>query len=259
MDIFGFNPSNIMSFLMTFMRMSLLVFLLPFFGGETIPRSVKASLCLVMTLALWPHMSFPGEQLPASMWNILLLLLGELLLGMTLGLVVHFLFAAIRTGGQIVGFQMGFAMVNIVDPMTGASNGVAAHFLYMVSLLVFLSLDGHLLLLQTLTQSFDMVPFGGIMATPALASHLLELSADLFVLAVKIAAPIMASLFLVDVGLALVARAAPQMHVLIIGFPLKISVGFFFLGMLFTVLASHMRDYVITMGPMFMQVLRLAG
>jgi flagellar biosynthetic protein FliR len=259
MDIFVFDPAHVFSFLLTLMRISLVLFLMPFYGGEQLPATVKGALCVVLAWALWPQLSFPGEMMPKSMWLIALMLVGEVILGLCLMLVVRVLFAAVQTGGQIIGFQMGFSMINVIDPLTGQQVVITSHFLYMTTLLTFLALDGHLYLLRGLADSFALVPPGGILITPALHGGLMELAADMFLLAVRIAAPVMAALFLVDLALALVGRAAPQMHVLILGFPIKIAVGFFFLGILFTTLARHVGDFIIDMGPTFQGLMQAAG
>lgn len=259
MEFFTFNPATFTSFLLTLFRVSLVLFLLPFFGGTGIPKTVKAALCIVLSLAIYPRLSFPGGLFPGHPLNLAIMLLGELVLGMVLGLVVHFVFAAIRTGGQLVGFQMGFAMVNVVDPDTGASEAVTAHFLYMIALLTFLTLDGHLYLLRALTLSFNIVPPGGLLISSGLTESVLEMSGVLFTLAVRIAAPVMAALFLVDLALALVGRAAPQMNILMLGFPVKISVGFFFLGLIFNMLALYMKDFIVRMDGLFGLLLSLAS
>ncbi len=256
MDLFSFDYAIFFSFLLTLFRISLLLFLLPFFGGDAIPKTVKASLCIVTTLALWPHLSFPGAALPAHPWQILVMMLGELLLGLVLGLMVRFLFAAVQMGGQLIGFQMGFAMINVVDPLTGTQAAITSHFLYMTTLLTFLTLNGHLYLLQALAASFALVPPGGLLLDGEVGMVVLSEAGQIFVLAIKIAAPVTAAIFLVDLALALVGRAAPQMHVLILGFPLKIGVGFFFLGLLFTTLARHVGQYIVHMGTMYETLLR---
>ncbi len=259
MDIFHFDPNALMSFFLTMFRISVVLFLLPFFGGQSIPKQAKAALMLVLTMAVWPSLSFPGSLMPASPWLIAVMFMGELLLGLTLGMFVRFLFAAVQTGGQIIGFQMGFAMVNVVDPITGTSEAVTAHFLYMVTMLTFLTLNGPLFLLDGLARSFEMVPPGGLLLTPELGNHILGLSKMMFTLAIRIAAPVMAALFLVDLALALISRAAPQMHVLVLGFPVKIAVGFFFLGFLFDVISKYVGSYVQNLSIYFTNILRLAG
>lgn len=255
MDLFSFDPRIYLSFFLSLFRTSLVVFLLPFFGGENIPTTAKAALCLVLTLALWPHLSFSADFFPSHPFMIGVMILGELILGLALGLIVRILFAAIQTGGQLVGFQMGFAMVSVVDPSSGASMAVTAHFLYMTSLLIFLSLNGHLHLLHALTQSFSIVPPGGLLLTPELSHQMIRFSSQIFVLAVKIASPVMIALFLVDLALGLVAKAAPQMNVIFVGFPLKIAVGFLFMGTMFTILGLYVQEFILELSAVFQGVM----
>jgi len=255
MDLFHFDPATMFSFLLTLFRVSILLFVLPFFGGANIPNTVKGSLCIIMSMALWPHLSFPGVMMPSSPWHILIMLMGELMIGLILGLTVRVLFGAVQMGGQLIGFQMGYAMINVVDPLTGQSVVITSHFLYMTTLLTFLALDGHLYLLQSLADSFAVVAPGGLLVSTQLSLHLIRMVGQIFVLAIRIAAPVMASIFLVDLALALVGRAAPQMNVLMLGFPLKIGVGFIFLGILFTTLSRHVGEFITGMGPMFRALL----
>src|SRR5690554_118459 len=153
MDLFNFDEASFLSFLLTLMRISLVVFLLPVFGGNSAPRLVKDALCMVLTLALWPHLSFSGSLLPGHPFGIALMLAGEIIMGIMLGLLVRFFFAGIQTGGELLGFQMGFTMVSVADPLSGQSTSISSHFMYMVSLLIFLVLDGHLVMLKGLTDS----------------------------------------------------------------------------------------------------------
>jgi flagellar biosynthetic protein FliR len=255
MEIFGFNPSDMLSFFLTLFRFSVVLFLLPFFGGATIPNPVKAALVLILSLALWPQLSFPASMMPTG-WNIVIMFLGELILGLILGMLVNFLFAAVQLGGQIIGFQMGFAMVNVVDPITGTSNAVSAHFLYMCTMLTFLVLNGHLYLLKAVGMSFDYIPPGTLLLQPELADDIFHFSNMMFTLAIRIAAPVMAALFLVDLALALISRAAPQIHVLVLGFPIKITVGFFFLAFIFSIMAQYVGDYLSGLNSMYENVMR---
>ena len=256
MELFGFNPGDILSYFLTLFRFSIVLFLMPFFGSNSTPKTVKAALVLVLSFAMWPQLSFPGELFPAHPIDIALMILGELILGLIMGMLVNFLFAAVQFGGQIIGFQMGFAMVNVIDPVTGANNAVTAHFIYMCTMLTFLLLEGHLLLLGAIGPSFEYIPPGGLLLAPGLPEHLIEFSKIMFTLAVKIAAPVMAALFLIDLSLALIARAAPQMHVLVLGFPVKIAVGFFFIGFIFSIIANSVTDFLRVLGPMYTTLIK---
>lgn len=258
MDIFHFSPAQTFSFILTLFRTSIVIFFLPIFGGQTLPAPVKAAMVLVLTLALWPKLSFPGQAFPSSSLGILLYLFGEMTMGFVIGMTVNFLIAAIQAGGQLAGFSMGFTMVNVLDPITGTEEAVTAHFLYMTSLLVFLTLDGHLFLLQALSESFRLVPPGTVFVSPELAGQVFELSKDLFVLSVKIAAPIIASLFIVDLALALVSKAAPQMNILSLGFPVKTAVGFLFLSLMFQIMARYVEHYIGGLDALFIHLFQAA-
>ncbi len=257
MDVFGFNALELMGFLLTLIRVSLLVFMLPFYGGDYAPIQVKAALCLVLTLCLWPEIGFSGEAFPAHPANIALMIFGELLLGIFFGLILNIIFAGIQFGGEVIGFQMGFTMITMADPAgSGGQVVITSYLMYMVSLMIFLALDGHLHLLYALTESFGMVPPGRLIVDPRLTSDLLAFSGSLFAMAFKIAGPIIAMLFLVELGLALMAKVAPQLNLLMIGMPLKIGLGFFFMGIVFTLMSLYMEDIIIGLRPLFRNLLR---
>lgn len=259
MDIFHFNADDVLSLILTFLRISIVLYLLPFFGGRSIPKTVKAALLLVLTLAVWPQLSFPGSMMPASPWELLVLVLGEVLLGLILGMMVRILIAAVQTGGHIIGFQMGFAMVNVMDPITGVNEAVTAHFLYMCTMLTFLTLNGHLYLLKAIGQSFEFIPPGGLLLTPDMANQIFSFSSLMYTLAIKIAAPVLGAVLIVDLALALIARAAPQMHILVVGLPIKITVGFIFLTFVFGILARYVADFIRGMDALFNNILRLGA
>jgi flagellar biosynthetic protein FliR len=256
MDIYNFNPEYILSLLLTLMRISIVLFLMPVFNTNAMPMQVKASVCLVLTLALWPHVAMAGTDMPPHPLAMGLMILGELVLGLIMGMAVNFLFVGIQSGGELLGFQMGFTMVNVADPLSGIQNGAAAYFLWMVSILTFLTLDGHLLMLKALADSFRLVPAGGLLLGDVLVRQVFDLSTQLFVIALKVAAPVMVALFLTEIALGLMNRAAPQMQVMLIGFPLKIAAGFFFLGLLLVVLSSQIEEFIIGMNPMLLNLLK---
>ena len=158
-----------------------------------------------------------------------------------------------------MGFSMGFSLMNNMDPMTGASESGLGSLMSQVTTMLFLSLNGHLVLIGALAQSFKLVPPGGLLINAALGEHLIAFSGQLFVMALKIAAPIMASIFLVDLALALVARAAPQMSVLCIGLPLKIGVGFLFMTRVFGAMALYVGRYIDELIPVYKLMLSASG
>lgn len=256
MDIFNFDPNMILSFYLTLFRISVVLFIMPFFG-DTLPNVLKATLLLVLTLAVWPKLSFPAAMFPGHPLNIAVMFAGEIVLGMTLGIIVRMLISAVQIGGAIINFQMGFSMVNTIDPLTGQQEPMTTHFIYMCTMLTFLSLNGHLHLIRALGNSFDIVPPGGLFLTPQLMTEVMLFSKQMFILGVRIAAPVIMALFLVDLALALISRTAPQMNVLIMGFPLKIAVGFLFLSYVMEMMSEYVTNFIESMDQVMVHLMKL--
>ena len=256
MDIFNFNPNTIISFYLTLFRISVVLFVMPFFG-DTIPNLIKATLLIVLTLAVWPQLSFPAQYFPANPMNLAVMFAGEIVLGMSLGIIVRMLIAAVQIGGQIINFQMGFSMVNAIDPLTGMQEPVTTHFLYMCTMLTFLTLNGHLHLIKALGDSFDIVPPGGLFLTPQLMSEVMLFAKQMFILGVRIAAPVILALFLVDLALALISKMAPQMNVLILGFPLKIAVGFLFMTFIMQIMSDYVSNFIQAMDLVMVHIMHI--
>ncbi len=259
MDIFNLPADSILSFLLTLMRVSIIMFMLPIFSSDRAPMQVKAFATIVITLGIWPQLSLPGIAMPAHPIDIVLLFVNELVLGLVISMCINFVFMGIQAGGELFGFQMGFTMINFADPLTGNQTGITAFFLWMVSTLTFLALDGHLYMLQAFAMTFRVIPAGGLVLSELLMHEVLTLSAQMFVIALKIAAPVMVSLFLIELALALVSRASPQVNIMDVGFPIKIGAGFFFLGMLLVVMSEYMANYIGGMAAMLSNILEIAS
>ena len=163
----------------------------------------------------------------------------------------------VQAGGELIAMQVGFSMITFADPASGNQTGVIAHLLYTVTLLVFLCFDGHLYLFNAFIQTFRYIPAGGLFLGDGIFRQIMSLSTMLFSLALKIIGPVMASLFLVELGLALMTRAAPQMHIMEVGFPVKIAVGFIFVSLIFSMLAEDVRQYVMGLDDLFLNLLRV--
>lgn len=244
MNIFAYNPTDVLSFVLTMMRVSIVMFMLPIFDTNNIPILVKAAVTFVFTLGLWPHLSISGALMPQHPFDLLLMALGEVFIGLVLGMAVNFLFMGIQSGGELLGFQMGFTMIQFADPLSGNQTGPTAFFIWMVSLLTFLVLDGHLYMIKGFAESFKIIPPGDLFIGENILWEVLSLSSQVFIIAIKIAAPVMVALFTVEVALGLVARTSPQVHIMEFGFPIKIAVGFFFVGLLLIIMGQQIEIFV---------------
>lgn len=232
------------------------MFMLPIFSTNNIPVLVKAAVTLIFTLGVWPHLALSGAILPENVFDMALIVLGEVFIGLVLGMAINFLFMGIQSGGELLGFQMGFTMINFADPLTGNNTGITAYFIWMVSLLTFLALDGHLYMIKGFAASFSILPPGTLYIGDDILWEVLNLSAQVFVLALKIAAPVMVALFMVETALGLVARTSPQIHIMEFGFPIKIGVGFFFVGLLLIIMSQQIEIFIHGMDAMMTNLMK---
>ena len=241
-DLLNFALKDTLTFLFIFVRIGIVFALLPLFGGESYPRRISATIVFFLSLVLLPVV--PPAAVPAANLNVLtliVLLLHELLVGLTLGLSVSIIFAGAQIAGEVIGFQMGFSIVNVVDPITGVDAPITSNLLYLLAFLIFLSLNGHHMLLKALVESFTVLPVQAGLPHQAFLAAVMSYLGQAFVIGVKVAAPVIGILLLVNVAFAIMSRAIPQMNVFMMAFPVTIAVGLLFLIV------------VIRMMPMFME------
>jgi len=149
----------------------------------------------------------------------------EIMIGYTIGFVAYMVFGAIQLAGQIMDMQMGFGIVNVVDPQSGTQIPLMGNLTQTVALLLYLAIDGHHYLFQALVQSYKVVPVLGLNLNGKVTDLIIQISVYMFVIAVKISAPIVIAILTSDIAMGFVARTVPQMNVFIVGLPLKILVG----------------------------------
>lgn len=228
------NADNIFFFLLVMVRISTIIFAMPIFGADFLPRQWKVALALLLTVVTCIMVKKPG-MLPEepSMAQLFLLAGKEVVLGLLVGLTAGFIFFAVQLWGQVIGTQMGLGLANVVDPQSGTNMSIISQFYYMFALVLFMSVNGHHMLISGMIESFDYFP-PGVAAFPSGGiSVLVEMSGKVFVIAVQLASSMMVLLLLVSVSLGIIARTVPQMNIFIVGIPLKLFVGL--LGMVITI------------------------
>jgi len=183
----------------------------------------------------------------------------ELVIGLLVGLLGGLLFAAVQTGGNLIGFQMSFSVANVVDPVTSMQVPLISQFYYMLAMLLFLAFGAHRFVFKALAESFTLIPLAGFTPGEGLLELMLRYSSAIFSTAIKIAAPLMAALLLSDVSLGVVARTAPQMNIFIIGMPLKILLGMLLMGFSFPYLATMLDGLFRLLFNDIMLLLRASG
>ena len=230
MDIVPVSYQEFRSFFPIFIRVSVILFMFPFFSARVIPVLPKVGLTLIISIILFPVIGNKMVAFPDTLWGMVQLIIAEFLIGMILGLLVQVLFEAVRIMGQLVGFQTGFAIVNILDPQSGSQVSILANMAYLVAITFFLILNGHHILLSAMRESFEIINPGSLGLNQQIFQKIMQVSGDMFVIALRIGAPAIAALLFTSVAFGLVAKLIPQMNVMIVLFPIKIVIGLFFFG-----------------------------
>lgn len=253
------DPVQIRTYLLVLLRISIFLFMFPIFSSPVFPATLKMGFAMVMSLLFYSVVPVDLTRFPMDVISTGLLVLAELMVGLALGLCLRIFFGSVQLAGQVIGFQMGFAMINVVDPQSGANVSIMDQIGYWVCVVVFLIINGHHIIISAMINSFELVPIGVFVMQKMLMLKLLDLSGVLFVVAIKIGAPVIAALFFVSVGFGLVSKFAPQMNVMIVAFPLKIVVGLFLFGLTLEVIVIVTREYVEGFKKILMVLLFYAG
>lgn len=207
--------------------------LAPIFSAKNIPLIWKTSLTLFLTYFGWSMGLANNYQAPDLGLNLFLVLISEFLIGLMLSLVTLFIFAAIQLAGHEMDFQMGFGIVQVMDPLSGTQVPVIGNFYYILAMLIFLQIDGHHLFIKALVSSYQHIPIGGFAVRGGVAQQLVLFFGELFATGLKLSLPLVGTLIVVDVILGIVSRTVPQMNIFMVGMPAKIIIGF---GVLFVTL-----------------------
>ena len=201
----------------------------PVFGHMTIPRVLRIWIIVLLSFIIFPStLALRASSLapPATLAHLVLAVLNEIFIGLLMGFAVIIVFSAVQYAGELVGVQMGLAIANVWDPMGAGEISLIGEFYYLLSLLLFLTIDGHYYVITALIRCFTLVPVSGGTFHASLGDYLVTLTGMIFVVAIKLSAPVIITLFIMNVILGIVARTVPQMNVFIVGFPLAIGVGF---------------------------------
>lgn len=223
---------QVQAFTLILARVSALFLAAPIIGNDRVPPQIKISLSLLCTLLLLLSMESRGISLPPAITgNIFTLtsaICGEIFVGLAIAYSAFLFFSGIQMAGMIVDIQIGFGLVNVLDPSGNDQVSILGQFYYIVAMLYFLALDGHHYLLKAVGDSFQLIPPGGLSwfaHAGAAGPKLSEFFTRLFVIAVQISGPSLVTLFLTNITMGLLSRTIPQMNVFIVGMPLNILVG----------------------------------
>lgn len=255
-------PTSLLSYLNIlgiFLRLLGFFMLVPGFSHRTIPPMVKLLLALVVALALYPLLAARLESLPLeSLSGLVTLVLRETILGFLMGFVAYLTFEAIHLAAQFIGFQMGFGAAGLVDPVNHSQVSVLVPLTGWVALMVFFLTDMHHNLLVLFVRSFEITHSIELQSfsTLAVAKLLIQKTGELFIVAVKIAAPYTFLVLATNAAVGILSRLLPQMQMLLFVFPVTIFLGICGLYLLAPDLIDYFQGVMDQMGQDVILLLR---
>ena len=256
-DVFGLSTARFETMLLVLVRVTTMLALMPIFSQAQIPQLVRFGLGLLLAFVIVrivPPMAPLG-----GLGELTVAILAQAFVGLVFGFVAFLLFTGIQFAGEIIDTQIGFAVVNIINPLTSQNVTVIGEFELALATLLYLAADAHHALIAGIAGSFRLVPLPFAAAPELVAGDVMRFFAQSLFIVFEIAAPVAIALFLVNVMLGLMARVAPQMNVFVVGFPIQITVGLVMLIVSLPLMGAVMPALIDTSTHQLDTVLRAMG
>ena len=244
-DLYDIFQGQIAAFVLVLTRMSGIFFISPFFGSLNVPIQLRAVTAIAMTMIIFPVIVRETVvTAPGSLLMFAGTVIQEMFVGWLIGFVAFVVMAAINMSGKIMDLQIGFAVANVMDPTSGQQSPLIGSFLYNLSVIYLLVVNGHHIIITGLVESFRSVPIDRVIWNPAIADFMIDLTGGVFLTGMKIAMPVTFAILITNVGMGILARTMPQMNIFVVGIPMHLMIGLFMLAML-------MPFYVLFLDVMF--------
>ncbi|GAA5234021.1 flagellar biosynthetic protein FliR [Verticiella sediminum] len=205
-------------------RILALFMVAPLFSENSVPTRARLGLGILLGIAIAP-MAGPLPDVPPASWAGLWILAQQILIGLALGLCLRMALAVVQTAGEFVGLQMGLSFATFFEPGTNAQTSVLSRLFYWIALLVFIALDGHLLLLAALVHTFEVLPIADARLGAGGPGALIDWSAQVMTLGLVLSLPLVTALLTMNLSMGILNRTAPQLSVFAVGFPLSLLAG----------------------------------
>ena len=233
LDFYDLLQNHAAVFLLLLTRVSGIFIISPFFGSMNIPVTIRAAIAFSFSIVIFPVVDGLGiVEAPTSAVMYGIAVLGELFIGWLIGFIAFMAFSAINMAGKVMDMQVGFAIVNVMDPTSGQQVPLIGSFLYNLGLIVFLVTNGHHMIITALMESFRTIPLVGIQPDSTITAFVGSLMTSMFLTGMKIAMPVTFSILLTNVGLGILARTMPQLNIFVVGIPMQLMIGMAMLSML---------------------------
>ncbi len=242
--------STLLGLALILTRISGFFLVLPIFGWQAIPVQIKAAVAVVLSVFFCTCKPLAVSPAEVSTSTAIILLTGEAVYGLALGLITALLFSVVMLSGRIAEQQMGMTMSEIVDPLKGEETGELSSLLEMIFVLLFLSANGHHLLLQIISRSYDVFPPGTVPTLGVLVEGVINTGSVMFIASLRLAAPLLGAFLVLMVALALLARLVPEMDILMVSLPARVGLGLFLVAAFMPFVAGFVTEMADWMGKL---------
>lgn len=220
----------IASFLWPLTRILGLIASAPLFGNASVPMTVKVALGVMVALVIAPGVPALPAADPVSLAG-LLIVAQQLVIGLAMGFAMTVVFSAVEMAGEVVGLTMGFGFATFFDPQTRGRSSSINQFLSLLAIMLFLATNVHLMMLATLEETFRTLPIAAVPLSGEGLRQIAGWGSKIFSAGLQLALPMIAALLITNIALGVLTRAAPQLNLFGIGFPITVGVGFIVLAM----------------------------
>ncbi|CUX49404.1 flagellar biosynthetic protein FliR [Clostridium sp. C105KSO13] len=245
-------------FTLILMRMSGFVFLNPVLGRKNIPALFKAGMVFALTIGVYPLAQIPDTEITSAI-VLGVLLLKEFALGYLTGFVMQLFDMVVTYAGAVIDFQMGLSMSTVYDAQNQTQTAMTGNILQIYYLLLFFAVDGHLALIKILSESGKVVPYAGVVLGPDAARSILNIFVECIVLAVKLAFPMIAFEFLMEIATGLLMRIIPQINLFVISIQLRVILGIIMMVFMVSPAGNFLNSLITDTMKTIQDVLRIAG
>lgn len=247
-------------FILIMVRYIGLFLLAPVFGSKVIPLRIKVGFVFFLAVITLPLViDLKPVGMPTSPVGIFLAVISEVAVGFTIGFISFLVFAAIQLAGQFIDLRMGFAMANVVDPISGSNSPIMGQFKNVLAILLFIAINAHHVLIRAVYRSYSLIPLGGVKFSAASFQYIFTATAEIFQLAIMIALPVMGTIFVADIVFGFLARTIPQMNIFIVGLPMKILIGLIVLILSINYSLYFIQDLFTNMYKQLFEIIQLLG
>ncbi|MGE3540110.1 MAG: flagellar biosynthetic protein FliR [Candidatus Tectimicrobiota bacterium] len=253
------SPDSLLIVALLSVRLGAIIMSLPLFNSRSIPPQLKIIFIVTLSLGLYPLAQTQPLRLPQGLAHLAIMMLGEMLLGLAIGMVAQLLFAGIQLGGELMSQQMGLNIATFFDPQHAQQISLVTHFQDVMALLLFLSGGIHHWFILALAESLHRLPLAGFAVSEAVLPTLLSLFGKACVVAVQLAAPVSVALLLATLALGILARLVPQMNVFMLSFPLTFGLGLLVLSAALPYLLQAIQGAFAHLDGDLVQMMRALG